>query len=75
MSERQLSITVVILSITSTDILISVYTHRYRQTQLDNMGYNYGDLTIIYPKPYSIYLRGTIDTCIHFLGGVPGPKP
>ena len=26
----------------------------------------YGDLIIIYPKPFSIYLRGTIDAC-------PGP--
>ena len=37
----------------------------------------YGDLIIVYPKPYSIYLRGAITT--ESLGfrdfGTPGPRP
>ena len=33
------------------------------------MEYNYGDLLVMYRKPYSIYLRGTIESCMRLSSG------
>ena len=39
------------------------------RVQVDRMWGKYGDLIITYPKPYSIYLRGTINPKLGFVTG------